>query len=127
MDPQGFGLTSRAEKSSIQRKPAEPIDQTMKLNQTESINGGELIAIRRELSQIKGLLIALLVIVAMATFLPQWILGFISVLVLLLAVGYVILLPIDRLVKRKIARFDEEIERKVLESVGADSCRRNEH
>lgn len=99
----------------------------MNPNPTEPISGRELTAIRRELSQIKGVLIALLVIVAMGTFLSDWILGFISVLVLILAIGYVILLPIDGLLKRRMARFDDEIERKVLESVRADSSRPHEH
>jgi hypothetical protein len=99
----------------------------MKAKPTIPINGGELIAIRRELSQIKGLLIALLVIVAMGTFLPESILGLISLLVLLLAVGYVILLSVDRLLKRKMAPFDQEIERKVRESAGADPAQRQEH
>jgi Flp pilus assembly protein TadB len=99
----------------------------MNPNPTEPISGRELSAIRRELSQIKGVLIALLVIVAMGTFLADWILGLISLLVLILAIGYVILLPIDGLLKRRMARFDEEIERKVLESVRADSSRPHEH
>jgi hypothetical protein len=57
----------------------------------------------------------------MGTFLPQAILGIISLVVLLLAVAYVVLLPFDRLLKRRMAANDQEIERKVLESVGANS------
>ena len=99
----------------------------MKAKRTEPINRGELIAIRRELSHIKGLLIALLVILAMGTFLPERILGVISLLVLLLAVGYLILLLFDRLLKRNRAQSDQEIERQVLGSVDADSSHRHEH
>lgn len=82
-----------------------------------------LTGVQRELSQIKGLLIALLVIIAMGTFLPQSILGIISLVVLLLAIAYVVLSPFDRLLKRRMEAYDQEIERKVLESVGGNSVR----